>query len=724
MPATTARKKIAILGGGVGAMTAAFELTAQPDWQDRYEITVYQLGWRLGGKGASGRNAACQQRIEEHGLHIWFGFYENAFALMRRCYEELGRPPECPLATWDEAFRPQQGFALEERVAGGYTPMTVTLPLHDGEPGDGTSLPNIGETLLRAATEVNDWLRQAPPSAAPPAAPKTSRLAERIGARAGKPALDLSTRLSAALLERATRATLAHHAKAGPRASLLYRLFWRLFLQVRRGLSAVLAPVLDRYPATRHLWQSIDWMSAMISGVIHDRLLERGFDVINAMDYRTWLERRGLARQTLRDARLVGVYDTAFATLHAAVGRALPGRRRITEADVAAGTALRAILRLGFGYKGAYMYKMQAGMGDVVFAPLYEVLKRRGVRFKFFHRVRALHLSGDGRSIDRITVGRQVTLREGVEYDPLVYVEKLPCWPSRPKFDLIVEGQELQEQGVDLESYWTPWKDREIFELHRGADLDFDEVVLGISLGALGVICAELVSASEKWRNLVGKVPAVRTQALQLWLKPTLAELGWPLWRAGAPTLTSYAEPLDTWADMTHLVPREQWPAGQTPGHIAYFCGTMRDDPTPDPPYFSANATFAEGEHEKVKGTALRFLRERIATLWPNAMQPDGGRFNWDLLLDPAGGTGQQRFDAQYWHANIDPTERYVLSVPGSIQYRLPSGQSGFTNLYLAGDWTRTGLDLGCVEAAVMSGMQASRALSGWPQEVPGEHDI
>src|ERR1700681_947062 len=92
------KTKIAILGGGIGAMTAAFALTDQPGWQDRYEITVYQMGWRLGGKCASGRNQEYGERIEEHGLHIWLGFYENSFRMMRKCYQEWGRPPESPLA--------------------------------------------------------------------------------------------------------------------------------------------------------------------------------------------------------------------------------------------------------------------------------------------------------------------------------------------------------------------------------------------------------------------------------------------------------------------------------------------------------------------------------------------------------------------------------------------------------------------------------------------------
>jgi predicted NAD/FAD-dependent oxidoreductase len=52
------------------------------------------------------------------------------------------------------------------------------------------------------------------------------------------------------------------------------------------------------------------------------------------------------------------------------------------------------------------------------------------------------------------------------------------------------------------------------------------------------------------------------------------------------------------------------------------------------------------------------------------------------------------------------------------------AGGSGLSNLYLAGDWLRTGLDSGCVEAAVMGGLQASRALSGYPQVIEGESDF
>ena len=44
-----------------------------------------------------------------------------------------------------------------------------------------------------------------------------------------------------------------------------------------------------------------------------------------------------------------------------------------------------------FDFKGSIFWRMQAGSGDVVFAPLYQALRARGVRFSFFHRVHDLH---------------------------------------------------------------------------------------------------------------------------------------------------------------------------------------------------------------------------------------------------------------------------------------------------------------------------------------------
>jgi uncharacterized protein with NAD-binding domain and iron-sulfur cluster len=144
-----ARERIAIIGGGMSALTAAYFLT-DPSLGGRYQVSVYTMGWRLGGKGASGRNAALHDRIEEHGLHIWFGTYHNAIALMRRCYAELGRPAGAPLATFDEAFKGQRRVVLTEMVGGAEHDWPIDFP----------DVPVLGhdQTVLTLLRRLVGWI--------------------------------------------------------------------------------------------------------------------------------------------------------------------------------------------------------------------------------------------------------------------------------------------------------------------------------------------------------------------------------------------------------------------------------------------------------------------------------------------------------------------------------------------------------------------------------------
>src|SRR5580658_1879201 len=136
--AETRKQKIAILGGGVGAMSAALELTSVPDWQDRYEITVYQMGWRLGGKGASGRDRNYADGIYEHGLHLWMGFYENAFRQMEAAYAEWNAKGYEPKPLWKnytEAFSPLNYDIAMEQLEGKWNPWLLQFPESRWQPG-------------------------------------------------------------------------------------------------------------------------------------------------------------------------------------------------------------------------------------------------------------------------------------------------------------------------------------------------------------------------------------------------------------------------------------------------------------------------------------------------------------------------------------------------------------------------------------------------------------
>ena len=102
---------------------------------------------------------------------------------------------------------------------------------------------------------------------------------------------------------------------------------------------------------------------------------------------------------------------------------------------------------------------------------------------------------------------------------------------------------------------------------------------------------------------------------------------------------------------------------------------------------------------------ARRFLTDQVQVFWPHAVSGAGGLRAGVLCGDES--------DATYVRANVDPSDRYVQSLPGSSAFRLRPDQSGVDNLVLAGDWTRCGLDAGCIEAAVMSGIEAANVVAG-----------
>src|SRR5690606_33935978 len=134
--------------------------------------------------------------------------------------------------------------------------------------------------------------------------------------------------------------------------------------------------------ARRHLAVLARLALAIARGLVIDVLPHGpgGFDRIDHLDLRAWLHRHGAQDDDVNDAPLVrGLYNLAFAYPDGA-----PGYGR---GQMAAGTGLKCLLLIAGTYRGAPFWRMRAGMGDTVFAPLYEVLRDRGVRFRFFHRV-------------------------------------------------------------------------------------------------------------------------------------------------------------------------------------------------------------------------------------------------------------------------------------------------------------------------------------------------
>ena len=683
-------RRIAIIGGGVGAITTAYAIASDPALRARYDITVYQLGWRLGGKGASGRDIANGGRILEHGLHVWAGFYDNAFRLLRECYERLVtlglRRADAPLGTIDAAFKPLSHLLMAEYLPDGpapaWRPWLIDLPSNDLVPGTATAVPGPFEMFRRMLEIAITFMAD-------------GEIGVGVEATAIAPVRD-------------AHAAVHRHALAMPDAPAAHQ---------PAQLAALQGLVLDAQAAgrvhldvvgttgddaRRRMLLLADCCMAAAHGLIVGGVFERGYDALDQVEFTEWLRQNGAHEATLSSTLLRSCYDFVFGYPH---GRGLAG-------DVGAGTAVRAMSRLALTYRGAIFFKMQAGMGDTIFGPYYQVLSALGVKFRFFNAARRLRLSADRTRIDAVEMVEQAATLG--DYQPLVEVAGLPCWPSQPGWDQLVDGAKLKASGVDFESEASPPAGR-AYTLKAGRD--FDTLVLGASIGSLPYLTEELSAASPRWRRMIGAVKTVGTQAAQFWLTKRQDALGWreliehcnpgvklpdgPL----RTVITGFAEPLDTWADMSHLLGREAWgPDG--PASIAYFCS-----PAPE------GARLAE-----FKAATRQWATRDLTLFWPDAATGHGGFQAEDLFVPP--GVGDDPFDAQYYRVNMHGSERYVLSLTGSLYHRLPPDGSGFANLVLAGDWTRCGLNAGCVEAATMSGIAAAAAVTGTVMLNVGAEDI
>jgi hypothetical protein len=197
---------------------------------------------------------------------------------------------------------------------------------------------------------------------------------------------------------------------------------------------------------------------------------------------------------------------------------------------------------------------------------------------------------------------------------------------------------------------------------------------------------------------MLSRVRTTGTLSFQAWLGADARALGR---RSDGDLQGGDPGSLSTYADMTHLLAAERRSREAGVRHIAYFCGPLHDEHAVD-------------SHRTSQSVIERFLETGGArSAWPAAY--GDGAFDWNLLVDPENRVGSARLDAQYIRENVHGTERYTLTVRGSTACRLPPDGSGVFGLYLAGDWVKNGLDVGCIEGAVRAGEACAAAIATVP---------
>jgi uncharacterized protein with NAD-binding domain and iron-sulfur cluster len=685
---------VIILGGGMAGLAAAYELSSTPQLQQRFHVTLYQKGWRLGGKCASSRGThpaePSTMRVEEHGLHVWFGFYFNSFHMLRDCYGQLGAP-----YIFRDMFARRSSTPLMELVDTRWLLWPLDFPedARGIEPGVDPNFPSFRRAIARLIELALDNME---------------RIAKSLPAQAVTGLADSLNWLGGILAPADDRLAL----RLFPRRAVLPLMAWTdtavarwqgIRTAIDRVGSAHAGPAQTRLrDELRRAWIIADLAAATARGLLKDpKIALLGLDVLDNRDLRDWLVDCGADRESVSSAPVRALYDLCFAYTDG-------NSSTFDSARFAAGAALRCILRITLGYSGAICYSMNCGMGEAVIAPMYEVLRRNGVKFEFFHRVDDIQVRGGRVSAVRVT--RQAKTKTGAAYQPTVPSPTgLMSWRAGPDFAQLEHGDLLEQTGLDFESDLGPDSGH-----HEPLTLDLEQprtaLILAISIAGLRRISAALDQPGSEWRHMLDTIPTVGTQAAQLWMKKDLRALGYAT-PERPPAMIAAPEPMDVWADMTSVRADEGWPGNRQPASVQFICGPLAGHPAP------------AAARELVERNTATWLQEMARAAWPGvAVTPAG--FDWDCLMASAGTRGRARLAQQHLRANLEGSERYVLSVPGSTAARLRPDSKPASNLFLAGDWTWNGVNAGCVEAAVMSGMQAARAVRGDPPyTMPGARD-
>ena len=502
----------------MAGLAAAWELSSG-DWRERLDsITVYQRGWRLGGKGASSRGP--HGRIEEHGLHLLLGCYDATFRVLRRGLRRArpaGHRSGLPLPDLAGRAASRRRTSASPSTTGGAGRSFVTrfsgnaaLP---GEPGaeDRRSprwtSPRAGCGCSPTSTAA--WPRAAAGrvflSTSPTPAPAPSDLGTLLRAPASPPWPALLEALERGVAAGRRRPPRDPASRPWPRAARLARRAARRRVGRPRAAADLAAGRPGGHQPAR-AWRPTGCWTARGSTASTTSTTATGSP--------------GTAPPARRSTPPIvrGMHDLTFA--YEGGDRARP--------RFAAGLGLQLSGRMLFDFKGAIFWRMQAGMGEVVFAPLYEALRRRGVEFRFFSRLTSLGLAGRtlggvdhprpaGRPGPRPRAGTsRWSGSAGCPAGPTVR------WPtsSRPT------------RATDLESHGAPA--RTPGRSSSSPARTSTSRCWPSRVGMVPHVAGELLHAAPAWRDMVDGVGTVATRSAQLWLDACESELGW----TGGPGVT------------------------------------------------------------------------------------------------------------------------------------------------------------------------------------------
>jgi uncharacterized protein with NAD-binding domain and iron-sulfur cluster len=755
------KRHVAILGSGPAGLAAAFALSRTKALRALYDVTIYQAGWRAGGKSATGRAMNKGWRIEQNGSHYLFGCYGNSFAMVHEAYEVLRKHRDAGFGTYREQFVPRT-LIVAKNVDD--PPWSIYIPETLEWPHEGTLFPRPSHYALMGfqwagffffwtILRVGDKTKAAPRAAAVmmtlcPLSPLNAGAWAAIArSLATAFALLIDCVLVPALyVFRILRAALGGllvwlNLDSGPTRSS--RRTTSLESKLIISFCKFLRRVVNHEPFRRlqRMRRLLDLGTSTVIGYCRDQLWEPGnYESIDGKDFSDWLREHGASKDSLRSSLVKSWYDSVVAYVAG----------KDDDRSISAPISLHALSRAFLSYKGAVTYQMGHEIGDAFIGPIAKALQWRGVKFKYFHRVIDIKFDKPRGVVTEVEMELQGTDAGRAAYEQGTSVEKhasdmrkicLPfvpmplnptraVWPNQPVFDPSASLKDLEA----LPDPPLTQSDSELFpvdgtrhtiRLAEGPEADadeFHEVVYALPLDSTRDF--EALSKQPEWGEALARVQSAISQSMRLWGSKSLKELGWD---GASPILSGFADPYSTWEDNAQNVGHECFGDASPPLPEPEMIGTLfgpfakpaglESDLPPYPRGTGPNI------HEKylayTREVARDFYAQYARQLWPNI-----GKDPFSPLITDSPVTGPRRFDWQYVSVNIGCWARYVLALPGTLANRIRPDETGFRNMVAAGEWTHNGFEVGCVEGAVMSGLIAARAISDSTAPVLSEEEM
>ena len=158
-----------------------------------------------------------------------------------------------------------------------------------------------------------------------------------------------------------------------------------------------------------------DFLKTLLKGIRDDNIEVRGFISIDDVDFDEWLKKHGASAELMQSPLVVSTINLSFQ---------YPNGDLAQKPVMSASSYVQWVLRLLVYMEAPYLL-FAAGTGETLITPLYDVLKARGVKFKFFHALTDVIYDSDKNKVLSVNMLRQAETQDGSDYKPLIKAQEI-----------------------------------------------------------------------------------------------------------------------------------------------------------------------------------------------------------------------------------------------------------------------------------------------------------